>query len=190
MACAVTASITLGYVFGVVKSARDNDGMQYGLPSPPGSVLQIWEHNLTFTERPSPESEAAWASIIPVGRGFVHHEQLAPFISNIAVFHQLHCLHAIVIAYYTALESPPVNLTDVPAFENTTATRILPIHIRHCFDYIRRALMCAADTNLEVLNRTTHITNGWGQPKQCRDYNQVVAWAEQYANSSDTGIVT
>lgn len=50
--------------------------------------------------------------------------------------------------------------------------------------------MCAADTNLEVLNEKTHLTNGWGQPKQCRDYQRVFAWAEKYANSSDTGIVT
>lgn len=83
-----------------------------------------------------------------------------------------------------------VNSTDIPDFDNETSTRIAPFHIRHCFDYIRQALMCAADTNLEVLDRETHLTNGWGQPKQCRDYEQVVAWAELYANSSDTGIVT
>lgn len=59
---------------------------------PSGSLQTTWEHNLTFTQEPSPESEAAWASIIPSGRGFVHHAQLAPFISNIALYHELHCL--------------------------------------------------------------------------------------------------
>lgn len=96
-----------------------------------------------------------------------------------------------MVAYYDALESEPLtNLTTVPDFDNATATRIAPMHIRHCFDYIRQALICAADTNLEVLDEQTHLTNGWGQPKQCRDYEQVFIWAEQYANSSDTGIVT
>lgn len=96
-----------------------------------------------------------------------------------------------LVAYYEALESAPVmHLDDVPDFENTTATRIAPFHIRHCYDYIRQALLCAADTNLEVLDHETHLTNGWGQPKTCRDYTQIFAWAELYANSSDTGIVT
>lgn len=65
-----------------------------------------------------------------------------------------------------------------------------PSHIRHCFDYLRQALMCAADTNMEVLDPETHTTSGWGQGKQCRDYDEVVMWAEKWANSTDTGIVT
>ena len=80
-----------------------------GLPDPPGFVHQVWQHNLTFSQKPTPESERAWGSIIPVGRGFIHHEEVAPFISNIAVFHQLHCLvrppppslpHAVIVVPY------------------------------------------------------------------------------------------
>lgn len=71
-----------------------------------------------------------------------------------------------------------------------TGTRMTLSHIQHCFDYLRQTLMCAADTNLEVLDPVTHVTSGWGQPKQCRDYRSVVAWAEKWANSSDTGILT
>ncbi|KAI1409258.1 hypothetical protein F5Y13DRAFT_193498 [Hypoxylon sp. FL1857] len=190
LACAVVASLILGYIIGLGR-AKWTGGDHFGLPAPSGSIYTTWQHNLTFTQSPSPGSEAAWSSIIPIGRGFVHHAQLAPFISNVAVFHQLHCLHAIVVAYYDALMSPPLaNLTDIPDFDNSTATRIAPFHIRHCFDYIRQALMCAADTSLEVLDQETHLTNGWGQPKQCRNYEQVFAWAERYANSTDTGIVT
>ena len=63
-----------------------------GLLDPPGSVRQVWQHNLTFSQKPTLESERAWDSIIPVGRGFIHHKEVAPFISNIAVYHQLHCL--------------------------------------------------------------------------------------------------
>ncbi|KAI8950687.1 hypothetical protein F4801DRAFT_548033 [Xylaria longipes] len=185
--CAVIISLVIGYLLGLCRS-RVIDTSNYGLPLPPGSLHTSWQHNLTFTQRPSPSSEAAWNSIIPAGRGFVHHSQLAPFISNIAVFHQMHCLHAVIVAYYDALERPPTS--DVPDFDNMTSTRIAPFHIRHCFDYLRQAIMCAADTNLEVLNQETHLTNGWGQPKLCRDYEQIFAWAERFANSSDTGIVT
>lgn len=48
--------------------------------------------------------------------------------------------------------------------------------------------MCYADTNLEVLDRETHTTNGWGQKKVCRDYDAVVSVAERWANSTDEGI--
>ncbi|KAB8297740.1 hypothetical protein EYC80_001542 [Monilinia laxa] len=62
-----------------------------GLLPPDGNVTQIWEHNLTFSQAPTAESEAAWDSYVPPGRGFIHQPDIAPFISNIAVFHQLHC---------------------------------------------------------------------------------------------------
>lgn len=67
--------------------------------------------------------------------------------------------------------------------------RIDQHHIRHCFDYLRQAIVCAADTNLEVVDRVTHVTNGWGQEKICRDWDAVVRYAERWANTSDTGIV-
>ncbi len=84
-----TVSLIIGILIGRNFPAQSSVA---ALPSPPGPIHQVWEHNLTFSQKPTPESEAAWGSIIPVGRGFIHHDQLAPFISNIAVFHQLHCL--------------------------------------------------------------------------------------------------
>ena len=63
------------------------------------------------------------------------------------------------------------------------------VHIRHCFDYLRHTIMCAADTNLEAVSRETHVTTGWGSKRQCRDFAAVKAWAEQWRNSSDTGIL-
>ena len=59
-------------------------------------------------------------------------------------------------------------------------------HIQHCIDYLRQALMCAADTNLEDRNVTTGKTNGWGFARKCRNYWGVVAWAEQWRNNEDT----
>ena len=40
-----------------------------------------------------------------VGRGFVHQPSIAPFISNIAVFHQLHCLVRLVSALQPVWET-------------------------------------------------------------------------------------
>ncbi|KAE8418450.1 hypothetical protein BDV36DRAFT_295094 [Aspergillus pseudocaelatus] len=230
-----TIALTLGLIIGQRLSVNKWDGlirekripliqqMRNGnilSPSiilvPQGNVKTVWEHNLTFSQRPTPESEAAWSSIIPgkfkvipcyidkhgsliymgggkqVGRGFIHHPEIAPFISNIAVFHQLHCLHAILVAYYAAVEESDVakGAQRPDDYLQQTGTRMAPSHIRHCFDYLRQTLMCAADTNMEVLDPQTHTTSGWGQGRQCRDYDEVVKWAEKWANSTDTGIVT
>ncbi|KAJ5245944.1 hypothetical protein N7468_000927 [Penicillium chermesinum] len=161
-------------------------------------------------------SEEAWNALMPIGRGFVHHPHLAPFISGIAVFHQLHCLvrillidypsqesivtvniihgtqHAIVVSYYHAVEDAEIAEGKTPpdSYLNRTGTRMAPSHIRHCFDYLRQTIICAADTNMEALDFNTHTTSGWNQPKQCRDYASVFAWAEKWANSTDTGILT
>ena len=91
--------------------------------------------------------------------------------------------HAILIAYHAAR-------SDTNEEPELFGTRIAPSHIRHCFDYLRRAIMCASDTNLEVVDRVKRTTNGWGQEKRCRDYGEVFRFAEKWANSSDTGITT
>ncbi|GLA74326.1 hypothetical protein AtubIFM55763_005565 [Aspergillus tubingensis] len=148
---------------------------------PPGSTETVWSHNRTFAQRPTPESEEAWNSIIPDSTN----------------------KHAIVVSYHSAIEEANLAKGEGAAVANDgdpedphddyihhTGTRMTLSHIQHCFDYLRQTLMCAADTNLEVLDPVTHVTSGWGQPKQCRDYRSVVAWAEKWANSSDTGILT
>lgn len=68
------------------------------------------------------------------------------------------------------------------------AARVNVMHLRHCFDYLRRVLMCAADTNLEHLDPHTDATTGWGSERTCRDFQSVKHVAESWRNSSDTGI--
>lgn len=188
----IVVTFTIALILGWVTGQHFSDKRWDGLISPPGNVEVVFEHDLLFSERPTPESEAAWNSIIPVGRGFVHHPEIAPFISNLAVFHQLHCLHAIVVSYYTAIEDADVARGGQRPddFLEETGTRMAQSHVRHCFDYIRQTLMCGADTNLEVLDHETRATSGWGQKRQCRSYHEVFEWAEKWANSTDTGILS
>ncbi|KAJ5998327.1 hypothetical protein N7451_006137 [Penicillium sp. IBT 35674x] len=188
----VVVTFTIALILGWVTGQHFSDKKWDGLISPPGNVEVVFEHDLLFSERPTPESEAAWNSLIPVGRGFVHHPEIAPFISNLAVFHQLHCLHAIVVSYYTAIEEADVARGGQrpDEFLEKTGTRMAQSHVRHCFDYIRQTLMCGADTNLEVLDHETRATSGWGQKRQCRSYHGVFEWAEKWANSTDTGILS
>lgn len=77
-------------------------------------------------------------------------------------------------------------LENSMTMKNVTATTE---HIQHCFDFLRRALMCASDTNMEYVDKDILGTNGWGFERKCRDYNSVVEWAEKWKNSTAGGIV-
>jgi len=168
------------------------------LLSTPGNVHQVWQHNVTYSQFPTLDSENAWNALAPVGRGFITHPRIAPFVSNIAAFHQLHCLHALLLSHY-ALEAEVRTLKAGNASSGREGSEggfsfeflgreIDTYHSQHCFDYLRRSIMCAADTNLEVVDAETLVVNGWGQTKICRDYDAVLRFAERWRNSNDTGI--
>ncbi|KAI9146895.1 Oxidase ustYa [Paramyrothecium foliicola] len=82
----------------------------------------------------------------------------------IAVFHQLHCLSTLMTSYGRAVISrqPPEDLE----------------HDAHCFDLLRQALLCAADTTVE--GQTSHGL-GWGSVHQCKDMDAIKAWIEPRA---------
>ncbi|KAF1837659.1 hypothetical protein BDW02DRAFT_490899 [Decorospora gaudefroyi] len=72
-------------------------------------------------------------------------------------------------------------------------------HINHCFDYIRQALMCAADTNLEEVS-FEEVDNGrggkdqvlgaqgWGARRVCRPFWGVWGWAVRWGEGGE-GII-
>ena len=99
-----------------------------------------------------------------------------------SVFHQLHCLHGLRAAYYDALSR--LNGTSDPFVENVAAHYGSHDHIQHCFDYLRQALMCAADTNFEVVNQGG-TSSGWGSERVCRDYKAVSKWAEKWRTTDE-----
>ncbi|KAL3462907.1 hypothetical protein BJX64DRAFT_287886 [Aspergillus heterothallicus] len=128
-----------------------------------------------------------------VGRGFVQHPEIAPALAGLTVYHQLHCLRTIISAYYAATE-PTSQSSSLSAHHHNSpstnsSTSLKPDHISHCFDYLRQTIMCAADTNLEVLEPDADGTSGWGQPRVCRDYQQVFEWASKWPNPKALGSV-
>ncbi|KAH9907227.1 hypothetical protein F4778DRAFT_527505 [Xylariomycetidae sp. FL2044] len=82
----------------------------------------------------------------------------------VSVFHQLHCLSYVVEHYQQGYGGAA--LTDEVAH-----------HSAHCFDYLRQAIMCAADTNLEG---ETEAGPGWGSDHECTDYDALLAWANKH----------
>ncbi|TVY33307.1 Oxidase [Lachnellula subtilissima] len=122
------------------------------------------------------------------GRGFVRDSSTTHSeVGNIAVFHQIHCVHELRVAYYTLLDRlKSGNGSASPYLENLAALDGTK-HIAHCFDYLRRVLMCAADTNIEYPDENGLLT-GWGSKRSCRDYESVVMWAERWRVDNRTEI--
>lgn len=60
-------------------------------------------------------------------------------------------------------------------------------HVRHCFDYLRQSLMCAADGTLEPVDFSLGGVTGWGVKRQCRDYEALKLWAEERRASNSLG---
>ena len=81
-------------------------------------------------------------------------------------------------AYYDS-----VGLRSAESHHSTPLTR-LP-HVRHCFDLLRQEIMCAADTNLEAVSKSTGGVHGFGVQKMCRDYEAVREWAERWGAPAD-----
>jgi len=64
-------------------------------------------------------------------------------------------------------------------------------HTTHCFDYLRVSIMCAADTTLEPFRSQFDgmtpgkSVDGFGSNHQCRNFDEVFAWAEKFRYNDD-----
>lgn len=60
-------------------------------------------------------------------------------------------------------------------------------HMRHCFDYLRQSLSCAADSTLEPVVPQLGGVTGWGVSRRCRSFDELKAWAEKRRVSDAKG---
>ncbi|KAH7025604.1 hypothetical protein B0J12DRAFT_554479, partial [Macrophomina phaseolina] len=56
------------------------------------------------------------------------------------------------------------------------------------FDYLRQALMCAADSTLETVDPASLATDGWNVVHRCRNCEALFHWAEANTESKAVGI--
>lgn len=94
----------------------------------------------------------------------------------LAVFHQLHCLYHISASF----DKLVLQLRE----HNFTVDEYMLGHNNHCFDYLREAVICAADTTLEGQAQRhggakVPGTDGTGGMHVCKDYDAVVSWMEE-----------
>ncbi|OAA52901.1 hypothetical protein ISF_09179 [Cordyceps fumosorosea ARSEF 2679] len=138
-------------------------------------IPQTFHYNRTFGEAPDHKGTLeAWESVVPVGQGTVRFPSESHNLYTLSVVHQLHCLWSIHGSYYS-------KANDESDAGHGAA------HMRHCFDYLRQGLMCASDTSLEPVDPDLGGVTGWGSERVCRDYRQVVAWAEDHRVSNLRG---
>jgi Mycotoxin biosynthesis protein UstYa len=86
--------------------------------------------------------------------------------------------------YYAALSGTLSDLAS-PEVTHDQNHRADPHHVRHCFDYLRQSLVCAADSNLEPVDVELGGVTGWGFERTCRDFEGVKEWAGRWWSSGD-----
>ena len=169
------------------------------------SPSQPLRYNRTFGQPPSPESDAAWASLFPKQGGFFRHPSLATERSALAVFHQLHCLDGLRQAVWMAhdqerqkADSPPSEGSDLvnghagdgsqgggahgkeSGHKNHVEMMTSPAHMRHCIDLIRQVLMCKPDLTVEVKDNKLGGVTGFGMVHECVDWGILTDWVGEW----------
>ncbi|KAF3911406.1 hypothetical protein ABW20_dc0103005 [Dactylellina cionopaga] len=151
-----------------------------------GTVTKTFSDEAVYlnrsTEAGRKASEKAWKDLIPNGRGFVSISKLTkdskydiPIslleldTSNkgqfaVSAFHQLHCLHMVVSSYFAALGSHDHDV----------------VHTKHCLEYLRNSVICAADSALEPWKKDLNGVDGFRSPHMCRNFEGLFKWAEEY----------
>ncbi|KAL1647102.1 hypothetical protein SLS58_002873 [Diplodia intermedia] len=142
---------------------------------------------------------ANWAKLIPQGNGFLpvadptkatlppplqNDPPSQPYFYAVSVFHQLHCLDAILRVFLATNDSDPSSATRSSAHSNHG---LETAHAMHCFDYIRQSIMCCGDTALEGADPYTIArgednldtgTFGIGSTHMCKDYGAIYGYAK------------
>ncbi|RAQ69252.1 hypothetical protein AFCA_008559 [Aspergillus flavus] len=142
-----------------------------------------------------------WLSYMPRGNGFIAVNQterytLPPPIKqlgqdtySIAVFHQLHCLYAIMSVYDDLAAAKSAADLNAHHSRDDTHSNEHPHeqvhvhshdHVDHCFQYLRQSLLCCGDTALEGQDPRTDNpgTDGTGAVHICKDFEGILAWAD------------
>jgi len=156
------------------------------------------------TNRYALTSSSDWGSLFPAGNGWV---RLGPDgrLFAVSMYHQLHCLNAMRHALVQAREvaglhfydpessTDPVNGNATMHMHGKRARKLHPetplqafSHADHCFNYLRQAILCAADTTIEASQpkvrpdgKNDSGASGFGMTHTCRDWTQVREYLDE-----------
>ncbi|EXF78032.1 hypothetical protein CFIO01_04378 [Colletotrichum fioriniae PJ7] len=96
---------------------------------------------------------------------------------EIAAFHQIHCLTSILEDF--GLLAAGVPKEELPGY-HSGVTLTWEEHKAHCFNYVRQALMCFADSTAEGhIEGDTHRVADHGVMHVCNDFDALLAWSKE-----------
>ncbi|KAK1510459.1 uncharacterized protein CCOS01_15290 [Colletotrichum costaricense] len=96
---------------------------------------------------------------------------------EIAAFHQIHCLASILEDF--GLLAAGVPKEELPGY-HSGVTLTWEEHKAHCFNYVRQALMCFADSTAEGhIEGDTHRVADHGVMHVCNDFDALLAWSKE-----------
>ncbi|KAF5328245.1 hypothetical protein D9619_013402 [Psilocybe cf. subviscida] len=146
----------------------DDKSPYQGSPSP--EVDRLWEELYSVGLQRIPKSDAAR---LPNKTAVIPGDPEGFYITELDVFHQLHCLNFIRKSlhpdYYPAQR--------LGTLENN-------MHVSHCVDSIRQSLMCSADISTVVWQwDATQQNNTFrgGVAHKCRNFGMIQDWARERA---------
>lgn len=147
-------------------SVEKGDSMQE-IPVRVNHVAMVFKADIYY----GMSSDKEWESLMPSGyhSGFIRlNASSSPFEPSL--YHQLHCLN---------------NLRKIYMGPSWAGDDIKEWHVKHCLNFIFRAVLCNGDTTLEPsfqyeLNdgRLIPATHGVNVTHRCRDWTVVRSFAE------------
>lgn len=129
---------------------------------------------------PSPELDALWDHVVDAAgvdligheadmvRGKTRQRPSGEYISGLDVFHQLHCLNKIRQSFYPDYYHDP----DGKVIEQ--------LHIDHCIDYLRQAIMCSSDmsvTKVVYSPSADRWSPDFEREHTCRNFEKLLSWS-------------
>ncbi|KAK2051450.1 hypothetical protein LY76DRAFT_688377 [Colletotrichum caudatum] len=155
-------------------------------PKVPSKVVQF-RNDTHF--RPLDLSDPRWSDVMPRGGGFIEVDKSKAkgarlpleirtrgmSVYNIAVFHQMHCLHALAGEFN--------KLISMVRDGSPAGTEVQPSHlehIEHCLAYLKESLACCGDTALEGQSSISDepSTSGFGSFHVCKDFDRIFDMAD------------
>ncbi|KAL3417601.1 hypothetical protein PVAG01_10611 [Phlyctema vagabunda] len=141
---------------------------------------------ITYIGNPSPIIDKAWHDLLHAQYTAITPAEAAQFPAShiepiwyngdhsfmeLSVFHNLHCLNEIRVALDKGSEQKHGSIHGGR------------VHLDHCVDQIRQALMCHADLTpvpmLPVKDSISDLYIGNGETHTCRDFDAIWSWVER-----------
>ncbi|KAF2169477.1 hypothetical protein M409DRAFT_20691 [Zasmidium cellare ATCC 36951] len=156
-------------------------------PTSKFSRIQVATEVRSFTPSAVYLDGQPWTADMPKGGGYVTTQGRVEPDANgtyvVSMWHQIHCLQYINHALFPGGKIACREVDDVEQ----------SLHLRHCIEYISKAILCAADTTLEKatvtpLNDGRHNyfvgeESAWETPHKCRSLEPINSLVEEYSVS-------